>query len=440
MTVQLYLRVPGEKGRSASLAAHIRLEAPGAAGYPLHHDLDEMFAGPEPPGAAASGFLLAALGVWAADKLLPRRAAADAWTRQIVLHLPFLKPWGALAPDLSRLLNFLTGDDWTLKPRATGIDPGVVKAAWPHPWRPQAVALFSGGLDSLVGAIDLLEAGERLVLVSHYDFGQLASIQQGLAAALKRHYGADRVHHLGVRVQFPESPELTLRSRSLLYLALGLATAAAFGGGSLLYLPENGWVSLNPPLTTNRLGSYSTRTTHPHFLEQLASLWRRAGLDHPLCNPSQGLSKGEILLNCRNPGLLHALFRQTVSCARPVASRWQGRPAGSCGCCYPCLMRRAALNRLGWDAGGDYLLDVLAERESLRHRTRGQDLRALVLAVKTWEESPAEILARLWLGESPEAAAARDAPARAVLTEGFREIGQFFRDKGPEWIKDYGGW
>ena len=103
-------------------------------------------------------------------------------------------------------------------------------------------------------------------------------------------------------------------------------------------------------------------------------------------------------------------------------------------------MRRAALNRLGWDAGGDYLLDVLAARESLRHRTRGQDLRALVLALKTWEESPAEILARLWLGESPAAAAARSAPAQAVLTRGFQEISQFFRDQGPQWIKNYGGW
>jgi 7-cyano-7-deazaguanine synthase in queuosine biosynthesis len=440
MTVQLYLRVPGEKGRPASLAGHLHLEGPGAAGYPFHHDLEEMFTSPEPPGAAALGFLLAALGVWAADKLLPRRAAADAWTRQIVLHLPAPKPWRTLFPDLSRVLNFLTGDDWTLKPRAAWTDPGLAKAPWPHPWRPQAVALFSGGLDSLVGAIDLLEAGKRLVLVSHYDFGQLASIQQGLAAALKQRYGPDRVHHLGVRVQFPESPELTLRSRSLLYLALGLATAAAFGGGVPLYLPENGWVSLNPPLTGNRLGSYSTRTTHPQFLSQVDSLWRRAGLDHPLWNPYQELSKGEVLLNCRNPGLLQELFPRTVSCARPVASRWQGRPAGSCGGCYPCLMRRAALNRLGWDAGGDYLLDVLAAPESLRHRTRGRDLRALLLALKTWEESPAEILARLWLGESPAAAAARGAPAQAVLTQGFQEIGQFFRDKGPEWIRAYGGW
>jgi hypothetical protein len=100
MTVQLNLRVPGEKGRPAPLAAQIHLEAPGAAGYPLHHDLEEMFASPERPGAAARGFLLAALGVWAADKLLPRRAAADAWTRQIVLRLPPRNP-GACWPPIS---------------------------------------------------------------------------------------------------------------------------------------------------------------------------------------------------------------------------------------------------------------------------------------------------------------------------------------------------
>ena len=63
-----------------------------------------------------------------------------------------------------------------------------------------------------------------------------------------------------------------------------------------------------------------------------------------------------------------------------------------------------------------------------------------MLALKTWEESPVEILARLWLGETAAAAAARHAPAQAVLTRGFQEIGEFFRDKGPEWIKDYGGW
>ena len=76
-----------------------------------------------------------------------------------------------------------------------------------------------------------------------------------------------------------------MRSRSLLYLALGLAAAAGFGAATPLIIPENGWISLNPPLTANRLGSCSTRTTHPYFLEQLTGLWREAGLANPLVNP-----------------------------------------------------------------------------------------------------------------------------------------------------------
>ena len=192
-------------------------------------------------------------------------------------------------------------------------------------------------------------------------------------------------------------------------------------------MPENGWVSLNPPLTGNRLGAYSTRTTHPHFLAQLSSLWQRAGLRHPLTNPYQGHTKGEMLPDCRNLPLLKELFARTVSCSRPVVSRWQRQPAGSCGYCYPCLMRRAALHRLGWDDGSQYLIDVLGSPETLRHRTRGRDLRALLLALRTWEESPAEIQARLWLGDTAAEVAARSGPAQAVIAKGFQEIGAFFQ-------------
>lgn len=440
MAFNLYLRAPGERRLPpAAVDAVIHLDEPGLSGYPLHHNLGDLWATPHPPGQEVSAFLLAALGVWAADKLIPRRAAPDAWTRQIGLHLPLSSSWGRLGPRLAELVNFLTGDEWTLKGRKAAIDLGLA-GVWPHSWQPQAVVLFSGGLDSLVGAIDLLEAGRRLVLVSHYDFGQLAAAQQTLATALAEYYGAERLHHLTLRVQFPEAPELTLRSRSLLYLALGLAAAAAFGEDTPLVIPENGWVSLNPPLTLNRLGTYSTRTTHPHFLKQLTGLWREVGLDHPLINPYQSLPKGELLAQCRNRNLLKELFPLTTSCARPVASRWRGQPPGECGYCYPCLVRRAALHRLGWDKGEAYLLDALAAPETLGHRTRGRDLKALLIALKTWEESPEEMEARLYLGEPGPDLPPRFAAARQLLAAGFQEITHFFRDKGPTWVRSYADW
>ena len=412
----------------------MHLDETGVPGYPLHHNLSRLPATPGLPGQAVMAFLSLALGVWAADKFLPRRAAPDAWTRKITLNLPVSPGWLPLAPGLARLLNFLTGDDWNLKLREASLDLGL-KGEWAHPWRPDGVMLFSGGLDSLIGALDRLEAGERLLLVSHYDFGQLAAIQQSLAAALLGHYGPDRVHHLGLRVQFPQAPELSTRSRSLLYLALGLAAAASFGAATPLIIPENGWISLNPPLTANRLGSCSTRTTHPYFLEQLTGLWREAGLANPLANPYTNLTKGEMVRGCRNRDLLKQLFGMSLSCARPVVSRWQGGAAGACGYCYPCLMRRAALHSLGWDRGGDYRRDVAAAPETLAHRVRGQDLRALLLAVQTWEEAPAEVEARLMVGVAPETLPARLAAAHRVLDRGFREIAGWLRDQGAEWVQ-----
>ncbi len=437
MAVQLYLKAPGERRRPPpGMDAVIHLDEPGQPGYPVHHNLSRLFSFPARPDQTVQAFLLTALGVWSADKLQPRRLTADAWTRQITLHLPVSPQWLPLATSLAQLLNFLTGDDWTLKLREAPLDLGI-KGEWPHLWSPDGVMLFSGGLDSLVGALDFLEAGQRLLLVSHYDFGQLASIQQNLAAALLGHYGSERVHHLGIRVQFPEALELTTRSRSLLYLALGLTAVAAWGTQVPLIIPENGWISLNPPLTGNRLGSYSTRTTHPYFLEQLTGLWREANCAPALLNPYQELTKGEMVRSCRNRVLLKELFRLSVSCARPVVSRWHGGTAGACGYCYPCLMRRAALQAQGWDRGEDYLRDVLADPEILSHRVRGQDLRALLLAVKTWEEAPEDLEARLVLGVSPETLAARFPQARQVMAWGFREIAGWLREKGPGWVRDY---
>ena len=56
-------------------------------------------------------------------------------------------------------------------------------------------------------------------------------------------------------------------TRSFLFLAFGLAIASM--EELPLWIPENGFASLNLPLTADQRGSLSTRTTHPLFLEQL---------------------------------------------------------------------------------------------------------------------------------------------------------------------------
>lgn len=351
----------------------------------VHHNLDLLGTGSHPLPEKVLTFLVISLGVWVADKLAPRHQAADAWTRCLEVFCP-APEWTTALMGLSSILDFLTGDAWRLT--ACPVPAWLPMVLRPDSsWQPDCVCLFSGGLDSLVGAIDLLEAGQRVLLVSHYDFGQLAGCQNYLTDALRQAYGPKRVRRWGFRIQF-EAPELSLRSRSLLFIALGVAAASVWDAPIPVVIPENGWISLNPPLTGNRLGSYSTRTTHPYFLSGLREWLATVGLASNLHNPYQYLTKGELVARCRNQSLLRQLAPHTLSCAHPVASRWLKGQQGNCGYCYPCLIRRAALHAVGWDDGREYLVDVLGQPKILASRVRGADLRSLLYLLQTWDGHP----------------------------------------------------
>src|SRR5690606_979876 len=142
-------------------------------GYGIGQMVDQLTSlGLTPSETAADLAILAAL-VTAGDTRISRLAdSQDTWTREIDLYLPVheLARWEALAPLVVRILNFLTGDRWRLFLRARNarnrqlIVPRRVRVAPPY----SSVCLFSGGLDSFVGAIDLLAVGQRPLLVSHY--------------------------------------------------------------------------------------------------------------------------------------------------------------------------------------------------------------------------------------------------------------------------------
>ena len=39
-----------------------------------------------------------------------------------------------------------------------------------------------------------------------------------------------------------------------------------------ILVPENGVISINVPLTVRRVGTLSTRTTHPYFIQEIQKL------------------------------------------------------------------------------------------------------------------------------------------------------------------------
>lgn len=371
--------------------------APGSAAANIECKLD-FFRGWRPTRPAADLLVLAS-AAYSADKVTARVEAPDAWTRTLGLRIPVEESADFDGGRFERAFAFLTGDAWAVTAYPATADPlGALPVLTPTliPYVDvDAVSLFSGGLDSLCGVIDLLETNPdlRLGLVAHYDAGQASSKQELLHARLAAHYGPSRVQLRRLwlrpaphdpRQEYPSLPvvETTTRGRSLLFLAAALALASSVGEDAPVYVPENGYIALNVPLTRARAGSASTRTTHPYFLGLLADAATAMGVANPLINPYVFSTKGEMLRDSRNPGLVRELAPITVSCSHPEAARMQDRAQGNCGYCFPCLIRRASLAVPGWD-DEEYPWDVFSDRglveETEEHR--GADLRAVVNGV-----------------------------------------------------------
>lgn len=326
----------------------------------------------------------AAISVFTADMRVPRDTFADNWTRSFVLHLPVADQaaWTAAAPLTAKTLSYLTGDRWEIQARAR--TPAPFQARQRSAPGFDSVVLFSGGLDSFVGAVDRLEDGGRVALVAHYAEGTSSAAQDGAYAAVQaaKDYLKRTTFH-----KFYVSPPLkltmlreeTMRSRSFLFLALGLLVCSAYGKRVPLTVAENGFISLNVPLTPSREGSLSTRTTHPHFIRLFGELARSVGLENELRLPYQFETKGEMLDKCKNKNLLRKSFGTTMSCAHPAAARWTGgNTKNHCGYCVPCLVRRAALLKVGLNE--PYNFDVTSVQLNPKTK-RGEDIQAVRMAL-----------------------------------------------------------
>ncbi|WP_196766672.1 adenine nucleotide alpha hydrolase family protein, partial [Mycobacterium avium] len=289
------------------------------------------------PREALDLFLLGA-SIYCIDKATPRNNTADVWTRELRVELPVSDVDAWAAAPWKETLDFLTGDRWALTPYFESVSPldGVRRV--PEDITPvgdvNAVSLFSGGLDSLTGVIDLLEEDKerRLCLISHNEGDQASTAQKTLTAQLREHYGQDRLELRSLFLRpapatagqgrpLPLERETTTRARSLLFLTAGLALAASGGPDVPVYIPENGFIGINVPLTRARSGSYSTRTTHPQFMHLLRAAADAVGVSNPILNPFRLKTKGEILAGSRNPELLRSLAPRSISCSHPEAAR-----------------------------------------------------------------------------------------------------------------------
>jgi len=374
------------------------------------------------PAPRAWDFLSWALAALACDFAGYRTASSDGWTRQLEVIVAVSDPtfWNGQRALINRLLGFLTTDVW----KVDFVEGGFLPKAPKKPVLPSedCVALLSGGLDSLIGNIDLVANGKKPLMVSQTVRGD-AENQRAFAKAIGKGLRHLQINH-NTDIPNPETPP-SQRARSLIFIAYGILAATTLetynsGSGVTLYVCENGFISINPPLTEMRLGSLSTRTAHPEFFKMIQQLLDNAGLHINVENPYQLKTKGEMLQDCVDKELLKMFACSTTSCGRFLQHGYK-----HCGRCVPCLVRRAAFRTASMSDTTKYVFKDLGRDD--KDYAGFDDVRSVAMAVAYVQ---AEGLER-WLGTALSTTLLGNVAAlQSMVGRGLDELGSLLKFHG----------
>ncbi len=300
--------------------------------------------------------------VYAADSAVSRGGTMDAqmgaqWRRRFRFVIPVRLPalWsssGVMSP-LVETLSFLSEDDYQfefqrLVERPATTDYFELPDADVVGFTPNEVVLFSGGLDSLAGAIEeVANQGKKVVLVSHRSSPKIEDTQNYLVSQLRARFGPRHILHVPIRMTLDSgvTREYTHRTRSFLFVALGAVTARLFGKTRCCFF-ENGVTSLNLPPIGQVVGARASRTTHPQALAGFSRLLSQLfGHQFEVDNPFVWLTKSEVVERVA-ANRCADLIRHTRSCSRV---RDMTKIHSHCGECSQCIDRRFAILAAGQD-------------------------------------------------------------------------------------------
>ena len=354
------------------------------------------------------------LSIFGIDKRVTRKLFDDCWTREMTVSIPVLQyeNWKPTEYLWNNMLSFLTGDRWEINFRSTDaicsrrerrsrkkIDISACNC----------VSLFSGGLDSFCGAIQLLQSGASPCLIGHNEYPKLRQVQESFCQDFADLYPSQSPVFIsftaGARAPYSNTlgvlskTENTSRGRSLLFLCAALTIAGIMGSNVPVYIPENGFIGLNVALTGGRKGSCSTRTTHPFFLSQFKHILKMVGIQNPIENFFAFNTKREIVRMVKEAPAFQHNFGRTISCSHPCIARYNRTGTRkypvNCGYCYPCIIRKSSL--LDVTDSGEYTTDVNPSvfLQMFSDSDRASDLNAVISSVYRYQNSDDNALNRL---------------------------------------------
>lgn len=301
------------------------------------------------------------LSIFAIDKRIPRRTTHNCWTRDLKVSIPVIEiqKWNIVKEQWESMLSFLTGDNWEIifrKSEDIFSKRNRISKKRIDFSGCTCVSLFSGGLDSFCGAIELLEKGESPCLVGHNEYPKLRMIQKNLCDMFCEEYSNQKSVFISFtansKAPYKENEKLletenTSRGRSLLFLCAAVTIAGIIGEGTPIYVPENGFIGLNIPLTNNRKGSCSTRTTHLYFIKTFNKILETVKINHNVINFFAFESKKNIVQKVKDTKAFAYGAAHTISCSHPCLPRYKRDGdktyPKNCGYCYPCIIRKCSM-------------------------------------------------------------------------------------------------
>ncbi|MGG8495460.1 Qat anti-phage system QueC-like protein QatC [Tenacibaculum sp. TC6] len=353
-------------------------------------------------------FYLFTVIIYNIDKLIPRKKLSlDGWTREIKFEFPVsnLSVWDSNKKKINEMLSFLTGDVWNVDFFEGDSDSFYTPLDLENKnnFIPEKICLFSGGLDSLVGSYKLLKTSKKTLLVSHFDVAMSGpnSDQRKIISQLETKFSIstdfDWVdNRIGAKRGSSKKLETTFRSRSILFIGMASYLAHNLTPNESFHIPENGTISLNIPLSPSRRSSCSTKTTHPHVLSLVNTIFNSLNILTSVKNPYEFHTKGEMLVPYNNDNFFKGLVELSNSCGKGGHKVWWYKfwhkkhsslvidtsDSHHCGKCMPCIYRRAAMHKVGWDYEKYYGDNIFDENQwswkNTRSNKRMKDVKTLL--------------------------------------------------------------
>lgn len=286
------------------------------------------------------------------------------WRRKLFFRIPVRNPdlWNSspLKDHLIETLSFLSEDEYYFDfVKLTKQPPSQQHIEFDFA-KPEEVILFSGGLDSLGGAIEESVVNKRkIALVMHKSNQKLARRHRKLSELLEKYSDSSPLHiPVSINKDKRLGREYTQRSRSFLYAALGSTVAQMFGLFRIRFY-ENGIVSFNLPPSPQVVGARATRTTHPQVINGFAKIISiLAGRPFVVENPFLWKTKAEILRGINDAGC-----QEMIKFATSCTHTWKmTKLTTHCGTCSQCIDRRFAIlsaNLEDHDPAEAYGVDLL---------------------------------------------------------------------------------